>query len=1003
MICNLKTKKVLSILFFCFFLSYLVPGQIIYGTAVRGGKDDLGGIFRYDIKNDSFSVPFEWEITIPGRSPDRNGLLFYNNKAYGTTSRGGKYDRGVLFRWDPDNNEYTKLVDFNEEIGEFPIETLLRIGDKIYGSTSYGGNYNNGGIFEWNLNTNMFLVKHHFEPSYTISKLAIYREKIYYYNYKKIIEFDPITNQSIDVFKLEDDSKFESRNTLTIYNNKLYGITSNYLFEVDLELKIITIKNYHKELITKYGRISVYKDKFYIISYRDIYEWDPESNIVEHKIKLNESSYYGPLLLHNNKFYGIMDNTIYEWDPETNAYNVIANFNNNTGLGPCEYLSIYNSRIYGMTEVGGKNDFGTIYELDLLTKKVDARIHFNMNNGAFQSGPLSMFNGKFYGTTDKGGKNNTGIIFEFDPRTHTYSEKISPNYQFLDYTINGLTLYKGLFYGRTNNTIFEWDPIKNIHKFIHTFSSQRGDLDGSGLVLLNNQFHSATTYLVPDKNVLFTYDPLNGKFQPKVYLKEWFGARGLMAHNGKLYGLEMADDSLFEWDVNSNQYRVLYILGSNIHNNIVAKDNKLYAETIKGIFEYDITNNVFKEIWEDYRPNYFLIYREYLYTISDDRLIVIDLNDYSSKVLGKFPDDFNLNALVSLNLLTGEKHLEKRFLMTGIMEKHYDVSIVNFDNQVNEWELISGTLPPGLTLHPTTGTITGTPSKAGEYHFTIESTDGEYISTNDYTLNIICENTDISPTIIPDLIAGEPNEIKFYQQGLNPNHEWHIVDGNIPEGMSLNLGSGIFSGTPLSLGRYDIVVNAKDETCLASRSYSFNSFCPSINLHTEELPIGSINKQYSIQLESSYEGEGYTWKIVEGNLPSGFQLDSTSGVISGVTSYSGDWPLKIEYGNEICNAVKSYELNIPLITSVDIKNEEKLKVFPNPGNGSFNVSIFSDYKLDHAHVEVYDLLGRSHYKNEITNHIFLLDLSSELSSGSYVLKIVNSHADTIFKRLVIGG
>ena len=39
------------------------------------------------------------------------------------------------------------------------------------------------------------------------------------------------------------------------------------------------------------------------------------------------------------------------------------------------------------------------------------------------------------------------------------------------------------------------------------------------------------------------------------------------------------------------------------------------------------------------------------------------------------------------------------------------------------WQVVSGDLPPGLKLDAHTGNITGTPTAAGDYHFTVQVTD----------------------------------------------------------------------------------------------------------------------------------------------------------------------------------------------------------------------------------------------------------------------------------------
>ena len=40
-----------------------------------------------------------------------------------------------------------------------------------------------------------------------------------------------------------------------------------------------------------------------------------------------------------------------------------------------------------------------------------------------------------------------------------------------------------------------------------------------------------------------------------------------------------------------------------------------------------------------------------------------------------------------------------------------------------KWSVVSGTLPPGLKLSPTTGTISGTPRKSGSFRMTLAARD----------------------------------------------------------------------------------------------------------------------------------------------------------------------------------------------------------------------------------------------------------------------------------------
>jgi Putative Ig domain len=134
--------------------------------------------------------------------------------------------------------------------------------------------------------------------------------------------------------------------------------------------------------------------------------------------------------------------------------------------------------------------------------------------------------------------------------------------------------------------------------------------------------------------------------------------------------------------------------------------------------------------------------------------------------------------------------------------------------------LTAGSLPPGLTMPAQGGSgtvITGNPTRAGTFNFTVKATDGGLTATLAYQITVtvqglpdqlLCTAANGSflingVCVLPDSVVGQP-----YQGHLPTSHNaggtLSIVAGSLPPGLSLpsNFGPGgaIVSGTPTDPG-----------------------------------------------------------------------------------------------------------------------------------------------------------------------------------------------------------
>ncbi|HZH72266.1 MAG TPA: choice-of-anchor tandem repeat GloVer-containing protein [Mariniphaga sp.] len=123
----------------------------LYGTGSRGGMYDLGVLFEYNPITEKYSKLIDFDNESYGAVPMGSPIIINDSVMYGMTSKGGNYNKGVIYEYRTNSGTFTKLLDFDgEERGEGPEGSLMPADNgKLYGMTTFGGLYNNGVIFSF--------------------------------------------------------------------------------------------------------------------------------------------------------------------------------------------------------------------------------------------------------------------------------------------------------------------------------------------------------------------------------------------------------------------------------------------------------------------------------------------------------------------------------------------------------------------------------------------------------------------------------------------------------------------------------------------------------------------------------------------------------------------------------------------------------------------------------------------------------------------------------------
>jgi uncharacterized repeat protein (TIGR03803 family) len=108
-----------------------------------------GNLFSYNPATQTYTSLYNFD-SVSGGAP--YGSLFYANdgKLYGTTSAGGINNLGVIFSFDITTSTYAKMFDFDNTHGAAPMGDLMQSTDgNLYGTTSAGGAYGSGVVFRF--------------------------------------------------------------------------------------------------------------------------------------------------------------------------------------------------------------------------------------------------------------------------------------------------------------------------------------------------------------------------------------------------------------------------------------------------------------------------------------------------------------------------------------------------------------------------------------------------------------------------------------------------------------------------------------------------------------------------------------------------------------------------------------------------------------------------------------------------------------------------------------
>lgn len=262
----------------------------------------------------------------------------------------------------------------------------------------------------------------------------------------------------------------------------------------------------------------------------------------------------------------------------------------------------------------------------------------------------------------------------------------------------------------------------------------------------------------------------------------------------------------------------------------------------------------------------------------------------------------------------------------------------------------SGTLPTGLTFDPISGTLSGVPTTAGTFSFSIIATDtAQNSAQRSYTVSIFNEVA-LSPATLPNGAVGSVYSQTFSASGGTGSFSFTVTGGALPTGLTLNSSTGVLSGTPATAGTFNFSVTATDSgQNSATLSYAL-TILNAISLTPASLMNGTIGANYSQAIAAAGGTGSFTFAVTGGSLPAGLSLDANSGVLSGTPTSAGASTFTVTATDTAQNsASRSYTVTVlsavtlspPVLPNGTVGAPYSQTFSASGGTGSFTFSISS--------------------------------------------------------------
>lgn len=149
--------------------------------------------------------------------------------------------------------------------------------------------------------------------------------------------------------------------------------------------------------------------------------------------------------------------------------------------------------------------------------------------------------------------------------------------------------------------------------------------------------------------------------------------------------------------------------------------------------------------------------------------------------------------------------------------------------------------------------------------------------------------TSTSP--LPDGFLGQGYNHQLQVVGVTGTASFTLTGGLFPDGLAINDSEGTIFGTANAIETATFTILVEDDDSSDEAEFQIE-ILPALSITTTELPAGVVGEPYEATVEATSGVPPYNWGIA-GSVPVWFNIDASTGVISGTPDAASDGTVTI--------------------------------------------------------------------------------------------------------------